>query len=364
MIPASGPSGSAPDRRRIVREVARAVRHRHLVGIGGHGFAPPSGSRRRHVITARSADCSTVTSSHSRRTMPRPRPDRASGGAGPTARPGGSPWRIRWLATTTSTMSLRATWTSDGRTRSDVRARVDDRVRDELAGDELDVVDDRRRHAPARQVIDDGMPDAGDGIRPDGTSRSSTSSPSTATGPSSVAPLASLPPARMHQGPLPVREPSNETVPDGTSAERGAGAGDQLATSRWPARPLISSSRCTDALGERSTRREPAAARGLVGLDDGAQAGRVDERHAGDVDDLDRRIGRQPLGEVGRRVAVDLTLEDERPVGVDRELETWILGRHGRPLYRRPSGRLAARGWRVPTSSRHDREPVSRHPYG
>ena len=86
-----------------------------------------------------------------------------------------------------------------------------------------------------------------------------------------------------------------------------------------------------------------------------AQAGRVDERHAGDVDDLDRRIGRQPLGEVRRRVAVDLTVEDQRPVDVDREVETRILGRHGGTLYRRGPGRGGAHG-----ASRDDRR--TRHP--
>ena len=40
----------------------------------------------------------------------------------------------------------------------------------------------------------------------------------------------------------------------------------------------------------------------------------------------------QPLGQVRRRVAVDLTLEHQRPVDVDGELETWILGRHDRRL--------------------------------
>ena len=120
--------------------------------------------------------------------------------------------------------------------------------------------------------------------------------------------------------------------------ERGPGAAatDQLATSRWPARPLISSSRCTAALGDAQHEARPGRGARLVGLDESTQAGGVDERDAGDVDDLDGRVAGQPVGEVGRRVAVDLALEDQRPVGVDREVETRILGRHGGPTVPAP----------------------------
>ena len=57
--------------RRRRRSTVRDRRSRRA----GHGVAPPSGSRRRHVTTVRSPRCSTATSSHRRRTMPSPRPD-------------------------------------------------------------------------------------------------------------------------------------------------------------------------------------------------------------------------------------------------------------------------------------------------
>ena len=92
--------------------------------------------------------------------------------------------------------------------------------------------------------------------------------------------------------------------------------------------------------------------------------GGVDERHAGDVDDLDRRIAGQPLGELRRRVAVDLALEDQRPVDVDRR------GRDADPRsawrHTLPSPGVAARSRRLHgrRSSRDDREPVTGHPHG
>ena len=113
-------------------------------------------------------------------------------------------------------------------------------------------------------------------------------------------------------------------------ATDGAAAGvrRQVVTSKWPARPLISSRRCTGALGARRASARPSVAPRPVGLDERAQTGGVDER--------DRRPGRSR-----RRRA-------RRPGGRPGPAWCSCRSRHSAPAHRRR--RASGPGGRPPST--------------